>query len=103
MEFRIGKSQKIEPIFKFMKKNCQRNLKFWTLLTSRVLKFIYSEKATMFCEISTVDLSYVVTVKSKIEISQNFVAFSEYMNFKTKNIIGWIIHSLDPTFKAGCM
>ena len=25
------------------------------------IKFIYSEKATKFCEISTVDLSYVVT------------------------------------------
>ena len=46
-----------------------------------MIKFIYSEKATNFCEISTVDLSYVVTVKSTVEISQNFVAFSEYMNF----------------------
>ena len=27
-------------------------------------------------------LSYVVPVKSKVEISQNFVTFSEYMNFK---------------------
>ena len=45
------------------------------------VKFIYSEKATIFCEISTVYLSYVVTVKSTVEISQNFVAFSEYMNF----------------------
>ena len=26
--------------------------------------------------------SYIVPVKSKVEISQNFVAFSEYMNFK---------------------
>ena len=25
--------------------------------------------------------SFVVPVKSKVEISQNFVAFSEYMNF----------------------
>ena len=47
-----------------------------------ILKFIYSEKATKFCEISTLLLSYVVPVKSKLEISQNFVAFSEYMNFK---------------------
>ena len=46
------------------------------------LKFIYSEKATKFCKISTVDLSYVVKIKSTVEISQNFVAFSEYMNFK---------------------
>ena len=44
--------------------------------------FKYSEKATKFCKISTVDLSYVVPVKSTVEISQNFVAFSEYMNFK---------------------
>ena len=45
------------------------------------LKFIYSEKATKFCKTSTEDLSYVVLVKSTVEILQNFVAFSEYMNF----------------------
>ena len=44
------------------------------------LKFIYSEKATNFCEISTVDLSYVVAIKSTMEISEHFVACSEYMN-----------------------
>ena len=49
--------------------------------TSIWLKFIYSERATKCCEIYSVDLSYVVTVKSTVEISQNFVAFSEYMNF----------------------
>jgi len=42
---------------------------------------IYFEKATKFSEISTIDLSYVVTVKSTVEISQDFVEFSEYMNF----------------------
>ena len=46
------------------------------------LKFIYSEKATKFCEISTLLLSYVVPVKSKVKISQNFVAFSEYELYK---------------------
>ena len=51
----------------------------------RTVKFIYSEKATNFCKISTL-LLYVCTVdKSKVEISQNFVAFSEYTNFR-KNI-----------------
>ena len=50
------------------------------------LKFIYSEKSTNFCEISTVDSSYVVTIKSMVEILQNFVAFSEYMNFISQNI-----------------
>ena len=45
------------------------------------LKFIYSEKATKIFEISTL-LLFVCTVdKSKVEISQNFVAFSEYTNF----------------------
>ena len=51
------------------------------------LKLIYSENATKVCEISTVDLSYVVPVKSMMEISQNFVAFSEYMNFNHTYII----------------
>ena len=50
---------------------------------SKEVKFIYSEKATKFCEISTVYLSYVVPVKSTaVEILLNCVAFSEYMNFK---------------------
>ena len=40
-------------------------------------KFIYSEKATKFYEISTLLLTYVVPDKSKVEILQNFVAFSE--------------------------
>ena len=38
-----------------------------------------SEKATKYCEISTVDFSYVMPVKFTVVISQNFVAFSEYM------------------------
>ena len=58
-----------------------------------LVKFIYSDKATKFCEISTVDLSYVETVKSTIEVSQNFVASSEYTNFNKKleviPLLGW--------------
>ena len=46
-----------------------------------LLKFIYSEKATRFCEIFPLLLTTVHTVKCKGKISQNFVAFSEYMNF----------------------
>ena len=46
-----------------------------------ILKFIYSGKATKFFELFTLLLSYVVPVKSKVKISQNFVAFSKYMNF----------------------
>ena len=52
-----------------------------------ILKFIYSEKATKFCEIFTLLFSYVVPVKSKVKISQNFVAFSEYVNFILKYVL----------------
>ena len=52
-----------------------------------MVKFIYSEKATKFCDISTVDLSYVVPVKSTVKILQNFVAFSEYMKFSGANAL----------------
>ena len=47
---------------------------------SILLKFVYFEKATKFCKISTLLLSTVHTDK-KGKISQNFVVFSEYMNF----------------------
>ena len=55
----------------------QKNEKFRKNDSSSQIKFIYSEKATNFCEISTVDLYYVSTV----EIYQNCMAFSKYMNF----------------------
>ena len=45
-----------------------------------MVKFIYSEKATKFCEIFPLLLTTVHTVKCKGNISQNFLAFLEYMN-----------------------
>jgi hypothetical protein len=51
------------------------------VVRQKLVKFIYSEKAAKFCEIFTFLLTTVHTVKSKVKISQNFVAFSEYMNF----------------------
>ena len=48
---------------------------------------MYSEKATKFYEISNLLLTTVYTVKSNVKISQNFVAFSEYMSFtKTEDV-----------------
>ena len=44
-----------------------------------------AENATKFCEILTLLLFYVVPVKSKLKILQIFVAFSEYMNFKSSH------------------
>ena len=64
---------------------CQFFLENQILLRDRIfLRFIYSEKATKFCKIFPLLLITVHTVKSKGKISQNFVAFSEYMNFKGK-------------------
>ena len=49
-----------------------------------MINFIYSEKATKFCEIFTLLFTGTAWDKSKVKISQNFVAFAEYMNFKLK-------------------
>ena len=46
-----------------------------------ILKFIYSEKATKFCKISTLLLSVCTVDKSKVEILKKIWAFSEYTNF----------------------
>ena len=43
------------------------------------VKFIYFEKATKFCKIFTLLLTGTTQDKSKVNISQNFVAFSEYI------------------------
>ena len=56
--------------------NCKW-IKMYIYLCLTLLKFIYSEKVTKVCKISTLDLSYVVTVKSTVEISQKLVSFSE--------------------------
>ena len=61
------------------------------LVGKTLLKFIYSEMATKFCEIFPLILTTVHTVKSKWKISQNFVAFSECMNF----ICTLCIHSVE--------
>ena len=52
---------------------------FWSTYE---VKFIHSEKATKFCEIFLFHLTVCTVVKSKVKISQNFVSFSEYMNFR---------------------
>ena len=75
--------------------------------SNNLLKFIYSEEATKFCKIFTLRLPYIVSVKSKLKISQNFVAFSEYMNFnnvfvgcKNENII-WIWQPTNEPWENG--
>ena len=67
----------ISEITKTIYSNSERSEQF-------SVKFIYSEKAAKFCEIFTLLLTAVHTVTNKVEILQNFVAFSEYMNFTTE-------------------
>ena len=67
---------------------CNCKSKAWAYLfkPSVLLKYIYSEKATKFCKIFPIRLTVCTVVKSKGKISQNFVAFSEYMNFITNDV-----------------
>ena len=75
------------------------NNSLYFLFNSCYVKFIYSEKPTRFCEISTVNLSYVVPVKSTVEISQNFVAFSEYMNFTRSAVVAVIVSCVTTNYR----
>ena len=45
------------------------------------VKLMFFKKATKFDEIFTVDLTFVVSVKSTVKILLIFVAFLENMNF----------------------
>ena len=56
---------------------------FKIYITYNHVKFIYSEKATNICEIFPLLLIVCTVVKSKGKISQNFGAFSQYMNFNS--------------------
>ena len=74
------------------------NPKNWTL------KFIYSEKATKFCKIFALLLTVCTVVKNKGKTSQNFVAFSEYMNFNVRFLgLSWIpLPTLVSEVSNGC-
>ena len=50
-------------------------------------RFTCKEKGTKFSKIFTLFLSYVMSVKSKVKISQNFVTFPEYINFKNESYV----------------
>ena len=60
-----------------------------------MVKFIYSEKATEFCKIFTLLMSVCTVDKSKVKISQNFVAFSEYTNFITFRLHTYVYYSIN--------
>ena len=56
-----------------------------------LLKFIYCEKATKFCKILNILLTGTTWDKSMVEILQNFMTFTEYMNLKDSRCIWWIL------------
>ena len=60
-------------------------LSFRNFFMFTLLKFIYSEKVTKFFKTSTIDLTVTTWDKSTVEISQNFVDFSKYMNFNSNS------------------
>ena len=68
-------------LLRFITKRESKLLSATVFSVASGLKFIYSEKATEFCEIFPLLLTVCTVVKSKGKISQNFVTFSEYMNF----------------------
>ena len=72
-------------------------------LAKIVVKFIYSEKATEFCEIFTLLLTTVHTVKSNVKISQNFVTFSEYINFSNYFLRRWSDETRAPCATGGLL
>ena len=59
----------------------EKRTKLTILSIFSLVKFVYCEKATKFCEIFSLLLTVCTVVKSKVKVSQNFTAFSEYMNF----------------------
>ena len=76
----------------------------WKLYALLYLNPYFLIKVTKFCEIFLLLLTVCTVVKSKGNISQNFVAFSEYMNFRKKtgvlgfkpnNPTDWKLHELN--------
>ena len=84
------------PAARYYVKNVTDIFSTWLDIThesvsSNAIKFIYSEKATKFCEIFPLLLTVCSAFKSKRKILQYCVAFSEYMNFNKRpeqNIAG---------------
>ena len=73
------------------KLNRKVHIKYLAKMLIGLKKFIYFEKAKQFCEIFTLLLTGTRWDKSKVKISPNFVAFSEYMNFIE---LLWMLHKV---------
>ena len=78
------------------------NWKYLLGLLCVLLKFIYSEKDTKFCEVFPLLLTGTALYKIKGNIFQNFVTFSEYMNFTCNycNSNTIFAHVIEDSWKA---
>ena len=79
--------KKNQPKFEFRFLDLMEFDRIWATyiqIHTTYVKFIYSKKATKFCDIFPLLLTVCTAVKSKRKILQNFVAFSEYMNFNSE-------------------
>jgi hypothetical protein len=64
-----------------------------------ILKFNYSEKATKFCKIFNLLLTGTPYDKIKVKILENFVAFSECMNFTYRKVASINTSQLEAQFR----
>ena len=72
-----------EDIFGILDGNSGNRLLFTgAKIKKNIIKFIYSKKATKFCEIFPLLLSYVVPVESKVKILQNSLEITFKVCFK---------------------
>ena len=70
--------------------------------TSTLVKFIYSEKATTFEEISLLVLTLLSDVKTKRDIFLDYVAFSENLNIPSQLSIRSNTQLFITSLKAKC-
>ena len=71
----------------FQEKMLLRFTDLYPVDSKKILKLIYSEKATKSSPYFW--LQYILTVKSKGKISKKIVAFSEYINFTYDVDVSW--------------
>ena len=106
--FFAKRSSPLFPVFLYV---CQLFVTFKYRFCTRVVWWIMKSSSSYILRRPKIlrnfhrDLSYVVPVKSTEEISQNFVAFSEYMNFKLSEPISvqnycWLLTLMDAFFKT---
>ena len=73
---------------KFINKFVDKCQCYYTLLDQSIPLVTVTSDVSLLTEQLWTPM-YLVPVKSKVKISQNFVAISDYLNFKTNGAINW--------------